>query len=142
MLNHVGSAGPIGTNYCTPAVPNSTGSPGVMSAIGNLNIAVNDVTLTADQLPPAQFGYFLTSQTQGAFSPPNSNGVICVVSNIGRYNGNIGTGPSFSLQIDLTSIPVNPPTTVLPGDTWNFQAWYRDVGGTNNFTDAIEIQFL
>jgi hypothetical protein len=30
---------------------------------------------------------------------------------------------------------------VLPGDTWNFQAWYRDVGGTNNSTDGVEITF-
>ena len=23
---------------------------------------------------------------------------------------------------------------LMPGDTWNFQCWYRDIGGTNNFT--------
>ena len=28
-----------------------------------------------------------------------------------------------------------------PGDTLNFQAWYRDVGGTNNFTDAVSVLF-
>ena len=55
----------------------------------------------------------------------------------------IGQGPSFTLQIDLTSMPVNPPVAVLPGDTWNFQAWYRDnnLGPTNNFTDAVSVTF-
>ena len=134
-------SGPIGTNYCTPAVPNSTGVPGVISAIGSLLVAANDVTLTAAQLPGGQFGYFLTSQSQGFFMPPGSSGFICLGGNIGRYNGNVGQGPSFSLQIDLTSMPVNPPQAVVPGDTWNFQAWYRDVGNSNNFTDGLSATF-
>ena len=74
--------------------------------------------------------------------PPGSNGYLCLgTANIGRYNGNVGQGPSFSLQLDLTSMPVNPPVAVQPGDTWNFQAWYRDVGNSNNFTDAVSIDF-
>jgi hypothetical protein len=140
-LNGNSCAGGIGTSYCTPAISNSTGMPGVISADGSVSVAANNVTLTADQLP-VNFGYFLTSQTQGLFNPPNSNGFICILGSIGRYNGNVGTGPSFSLQIDLTTIPVNPPVAVAPGETWNFQCWYRDVGNTNNFTDAVEILFL
>ena len=34
-----------------------------------------------------------------------------------------------------------PPVAVQPGDTWNFQAWYRDIGNTNNFTDAVAVTF-
>ena len=48
------------------------------------------------------------------------------------------------LSIDLSAMPMNPPTAVQPGETWNFQAWYRDqVGGqpTSNFTDAVRIQY-
>ncbi len=30
---------------------------------------------------------------------------------------------------------------VLPGETWNFQCWYRDAGGTNNFTDVVSVLF-
>ncbi len=134
------SGGPIGTNYCGP-VPNSTGLPAVMSAFGSQLVSDNDVTLFASQVPPAQFGYFLTSQSQGFFNPPTSWGFVCLSGNIGRYNGNVGTGPSFSLQINLTSMPVNPPVAVQPGDTWNFQAWYRDVASSNNFTDAVSVTF-
>jgi hypothetical protein len=39
-----------------------------------------------------------------------------------------------------------PPvqSSVLPGDTWNFVAWFRDKNPTNtsNFTDGISILFL
>ncbi len=137
----VPDSGPLGNNYCSPAVPNSTGLSGTISAFGSLFVSANDVTLTADQLPPMQFGYFLTSQTQGFFNPPNSNGFICLAGSIGRYNANVGQGPSFSLAIDLTAMPVNPPVAVVPGDTWNFNCWYRDVGNTNNFTDAVSVTF-
>ncbi len=114
-----------------------------MSATGSLNVAANDVTVTASQLPALQFGYFITSQTQGFFQPGGSNGFICLGGNIGRYNqpGSVGQGPVITLQLDLTSIPVNPPQAVLPGDSWNFQCWYRDLGNTNNFTDGLNIQF-
>ena len=30
---------------------------------------------------------------------------------------------------------------IQPGETWNFQAWYRD-SGSNNFTDGLSIGFL
>ena len=81
---------------------------------------------------------------QGFINPPNSNGILCLGGAIGRHNqpGLIGQGPTFSIQLDLTSVPT--PTAfvaVLPGDTWNFTAWYRDAGGTNNFTDAVSVQF-
>ena len=54
---------------------------------------------------------------------------------------NVITGPMGAISIDLTSMPVNPPVAAQPGDTWNFQCWYRDVANTNNFTDAVSILF-
>jgi hypothetical protein len=32
---------------------------------------------------------------------------------------------------------------VLPGDTWSFQAWHRDVNPntTSNFSDTISVTF-
>ena len=134
--------GALGTNYCGPAIPNSTGAPATITAAGSSLVANNDVTLTASGLPPGEFGYFLTSQTQGFFNPPGSNGFICLGGNIGRYNqpANVGQGPSFDVLIDLTSIPINPPHAVQPGESWNFQCWYRDLGG-NNFTEGLAILF-
>ncbi|MCP3915997.1 MAG: hypothetical protein GY711_10615 [bacterium] len=139
------TGGAIGMSYCGPAIPNSSGQPGLISASGSTLISQNNVTLTAEALPAGQFGYFLAGETQGFFNPPGSQGIICLAGNIGRYNqaANIIQGPMGSITIDLTAIPVNPPTAVASGETWNFQCWYRDNNPTvtSNFTDGISIQF-
>ena len=132
------------TPYCGPANPNSTGAPAVISTRGSMSVANNCLVLAASALPPGQVGYFLASLAPGLFSPPGSAGLLCLGGNIGRFNQppNIGQGPTFSIQIDLTAIP-QPAGIVagVPGDTWNFQCWYRDVGNTNNFTDAVSVTF-
>jgi hypothetical protein len=144
-------AGGPGTSYCTPAVANSTGQPGVISAAGSDVASNNDLTLTATSLPLNAFGFFLTSQTQDLVpNPGGSMGNLCLGGAIGRYVGpgqvlNTGTAGEFALVLDLTQTPT--PTGLVPvaaGETWNFQAWHRDaVGGqaTSNLTDAISITF-
>ena len=83
--------------------------------------------------------------------PGGSQGNLCLGGAIGRYVGpgqikNSGAAGTFDLVLDLASTPT--PTglvQVLPGDTWNFTAWYRDaVSGvaTSNFTDAVSVTFL
>ena len=140
----------IGRNYGT-ALPDSTGQPAEISAFGSVNVADNDVTLVATNLPNSSFGYFLDSQTQGFVSNPgNCQGNLCLGGEIGRYVGlnelqNSGLTGSFEPQLDLTMTPT--PTgfvAIMPGETWHFQAWHRDlVGGvsTSNLTDAISITF-
>ncbi|MCP3920871.1 MAG: hypothetical protein GY711_35535 [bacterium] len=136
----------VGTNYCGPAFPNSTGFPAEISASGSAAAAANNLTLTATGLPVGQFGYFLVSETQGFFNPPGSQGIVCLTANIGRFNqaAQIIQGPSGDLAVDLTALPVNPPHAVQPGETWNFQCWFRDNNPslTSNFTDGISIAFL
>jgi hypothetical protein len=141
----------IGSNYCGPAVLNSTGSSGTISGTGSAVVANNDLTLVASNLPLSSFGYFLTSRTQGNVPQPGgSQGVLCLTGNIGRYVGpgqiqNTGAVGSFDLLLDLTQTPT--PTGIVSiavGETWNFQAWHRDaVGGaaTSNFTDGYEVLF-
>ena len=103
------------------------------------------MTLFAEQVPPGQFGFFLVGRTQGMFIPPGSSGFICLSGDIGRYNqiANIIQGPSGTLQVDLTAVPVNPTSPVVAGETWNFQCWYRDNNPTltNNFTDGVVVTF-
>ena len=82
--------------------------------------------------------------------PGGSQGTLCLGGAIGRYVGpgqivNSGSTGEITLAIDLTQTP--QPTglvSVQPGETWNFQAWYRDaIGGsaTSNFTDGLSITF-
>ena len=54
-----------------------------------------------------------------------------------------GPNGEFTIQVDLTSIPTSPPHSVVAGETWNFQAWFRDKnpGSTSNFTNGVAVTF-
>ena len=142
--------GGLGVSYCT-ANPNSTGVTGDISATGSDQVGLNDLTLTAGDLPANSFGFFLASQTQSQVANPGgSAGNLCLGGAIGRYVGpgqvlNSGSTGAFSLALDLTNTPQPTGTVaVQPGDTWNFTTWHRDaVGGTttSNFTDGLWITF-
>ena len=138
----------IGSNYCTPAVPNSSGAPGAIAAAGSTRATDNDLTLVASSLPTNQFGLFVGSMTQGfTANPGGSAGNLCLGGNLARFNaqvGNSGADGSFRGKIDLRFIPTNPVQPVVAGETWFFQAWFRDVFGgqaSSNFTDGLEIVF-
>ncbi|MEL6431366.1 MAG: hypothetical protein AAFZ87_00855 [Planctomycetota bacterium] len=138
----------IGAPYCT-ALPNSLGVPGSMSAFGKRLTARNDVVLTASDLPPLQFGIFITSRIQALQVLPNG-GSLCLGGQIGRFQNleqifQADGGGRGSLRVDLTAIPQTTWTVaVQPGETWNFQAWYRDPASPStisNFTEGLEITF-
>lgn len=140
-------SGNIGTNYCGPSVPNSSGLSAEIAASGSTNVATNDVLLTASKLPFNQFGMFVNSMSQGTINPPGSQGVLCLSGGIGRYNAFIkNTGPTgeFSLQLDLTQTPTpGGIIAIQPGETWYFSTWFRDSNPTptSNFTDGVGITF-
>lgn len=154
-FTYVLGGGTIGTNYCT-ANANSTGAAAVMAASGSTSVGNNDLVLEASDLPMGSFTFFLTSQVQGLVVGPGgsqggSQGNLCLGGAIGRHVGpgqiqQAGATGEVSLAIDLTLTP--QPTglvSVTAGETWNFQAWYRDTsptGATSNFTDGLEIDFL
>ncbi len=142
-------SGGIGTSYCQ-AETNSTGATGTIAGVGSSLVTANDLTLVASHLPTHQFGIFQTSRTQG-FDPMfggTSNGNLCLGGVLGSYAmppqiQYSGTGGTFSLTVDLSALPEGAVTVAaVAGDTWNFQAWYRDsVGLGSNFTDGVSITF-
>ncbi len=146
VVRTVGSE-PVGTAYCGPANLNSAGFSAVISGVGSPVAAANDLTLTARQLPPGKVGYFLASQTQAFVPfPPGSQGNLCLGGTIARFAGQIqssGSAGEISIPVDLTSIPTTPPHTVVAGETWNFQLWYRDKNptSTSNFSDGLSISY-
>ncbi|MCP3915845.1 MAG: hypothetical protein GY711_09835 [bacterium] len=150
MLPVVDGGPAIGTAYCSPNVSNSTGQPGTLAAYGSSVVADQNVALLASSLPPNQFGYFLASPTQGFIpNPGGSVGNFClgVGDFLGRYNGmvrNTGAAGQAALIVDLTGVPIAiapGSIAIQPGNSWNWQMWYRDIGNTNNFTDAVNIVF-
>jgi len=140
----------IGTTYCSPAVGNSTGLAGEVTLLGSELIVLNQFFVSARQLPPSSFGFFIASTVPGSINPvPNSQGTLCVIGDVGRGVGggifNAGLEGAHIGYANLLSMPQpNGPIAVLAGETWHFQAWYRDaVGGqtTSNFTDAVAVTF-
>jgi probable HAF family extracellular repeat protein len=140
----------ISDRYCAPAVPNSTGCGAYVTAHGSGSASITDLRLSTGSLPPGSAGYFLTSTVQGSVFPvPGSQGRLCLGGAIGRIAGPgqvFVAGASGRGSVDLTSGTLPTPTgtaTVLVGDTWNFQAWYRDAnpGATSNFSDAVSVTF-
>ena len=119
----------------------------MIEACGSSEVADNYVVIRGTDLPANQFGYFLASETQGfKANPGGSQGNLCLAGNCGRFSQQVqstGAAGSFTIQVDLTNIPTNPPQSVMAGQTWNFQAWFRDnnPGPTSNFTDGVSITF-
>ncbi len=137
---------PLGVTTCS-GVPNSTGVPGHLQVTGSLKASVSALELWADDLPRLQFGMFLIGSDPGFVSGPGgSQGNLCLGGNIGRFKQSLaGTGLSGELHhtVDTKALPLPPPAEILPGETWYFQAWYRDVNptATSNFTDTVAVTF-
>ncbi|MDF1839241.1 MAG: FG-GAP-like repeat-containing protein, partial [Planctomycetota bacterium] len=141
----------LGTSYCSPSVPNSSGSSAVITGTGSPVAADNNLTLLAEDLPLNQFGYFLVSTAPGLIATPGgSQGNLCFGGPFGRFNqgmqvGFSGMTGSIDLAVDLTAIPTTgAPVATMAGDTWYFTAWFRDTvagSSTSNFTDGLEVSF-
>ncbi len=73
-------------------------------------------------------------------------GTLCVGGTVARFQhlaGQTDAGGSLRHWIDLERMPPPLGTVVQPGETWNFQVWYRDMnpGPTSNFTNGLSITF-
>ena len=143
----IGAFGP-GSFVCSPAIPNSTGTPAYINGTGNATLAANALGLDARGLPLNTFGFFLVSSAQGnVLNPGGSQGRLCLGGAIGRYQNAVqssGNTGWIALAIDSTQLPTpTGPVAAGIGETWTFQAWYRDTNPnpTSNFSDALAITF-
>lgn len=139
--------GGLGTPYCA-ASPNSTGLAGATGATGSIVAPNDDVTLTVRDLPAGQFGIFAVSRIAGNL--PVGGGILCLGGSIGRFDapGQIfqaDASGAADVPIALGAIPLGTGTVpVLPGETWHFQAWHRDIVGgsaTSNFALPTRVTF-
>lgn len=140
----------IGSSYCT-VTANSTGQISLVTANGSPLVAANNLTLNAIQLPPNRFGYFLSSTAQGFFPlAGGSLGNLCLNGSVGRYTSslfNTGAAGTAAQVVDPSAIPnaSATPSMAMPGESYSFQAWHRDVVGgipASNFTEPVEVTFL
>lgn len=127
---------------------NSTGAAGQITATGTFLAGGLPLTLTGTSVPANQFGLLFTSRSPGdVFPVPNSQGRICLGGTIGRFNSlvtNSGPAGVLSMAVDTNALPQGAGTVpALPGETWYFQMWFRDVnpGVTSNFTNRVGVTF-
>lgn len=133
---------PVFPGYCS-ANPNSTGQAATIAATGSSRVEDNDLVLSATQLPQSQFGYFLMSQSTD-FVPGfgGSDGILCLGGPQIRFSKDVlnsGSQGEMSLVVDNQDLPSG--ANFLPGDTWFFQLWYRDVGNTSNTSAGVQVDF-
>jgi FG-GAP repeat len=132
-----------GTLFCNPAATNSFGWSARLFAYGWEQAERNDFYLRVEKVPYERPGFFLASLTRD-FVPfaGGGDGNLCLGGDIVRRLGGllVSKNPGmFEAKIDLTQLPA------LPGERWNFQAWYRDGPSfpytSSNFSDARSIVF-
>ncbi|QDV07237.1 hypothetical protein Poly30_27560 [Planctomycetes bacterium Poly30] len=156
-LSEPGQAGPTygvvlvdlaeGVEYCSPAAPNSTGSAAAMTANAPRVAAGEPLGLVAHGLPASSMGYFLVAPAPGfTVGAGGGQGTLCLSQPIGRFLPQaMGTGPGgfLSATVDTNALPLTPNQAVLAGETWYFQAWYRDLNPTltSNISSAIAVTF-
>ncbi len=156
-------------NFCYPASVNSTGNP--VTIWGNFGTGVgSDLRLYATDGPDTEFGYFLVGTAPETANPlPISNGFLCLSTTggnaFGRYNVNgsplnsigvfdasgdlvnaVGTSTDANMEgYDVPStIPLGANPTIMSGETWYFQLWYRDGAtgtGNSNLSNGLAVLF-
>lgn len=138
----------VGVPFCDPAPANSTGSPGVLTVLGEADASADNAALYLADLPGNTFALALNSRARG-FIPmlAGGQGNLCLDGAIGRYNSRIiltnaaGTG---SLQLHPSGTPTpSGQVAIMAGEIWNFQTWYRDSNpsATSNLTNAVAVTF-
>jgi hypothetical protein len=138
----------VSPSYCQGAL-NSSGEGGSIYAIGSPVLSQNNLTLRAIDLPPLQWSYFIMSESQASIPTfGGSQGTLCLGAPIVRFKmGGTGqvaqttAGGTRTFLLDFQGLPQS--VTFLPGDTWNFQLWFRDVNQfwPSNTTDGVTVMF-
>ncbi len=129
----------VGDTYCQ-STPNSEGAPALLASVGSASVAANELLLTAAPVPKVASGIFFLGPLQ--VNQSFGNGTRCVGGSILRLAPVIADYHVLSRRADLTVPPL--AGNVVPGSTWNVQAWFRDVpagGAYFNTSSAISIVF-
>lgn len=120
------------------SLPNSTGMTGVLEATGSLDLAGNSLDLVASQLPPGQV--ILPILSASTASLPIGSGTLCLGTPLLRFTDDLLIANNSGRATFDPDLQVLPQGTVFQsGQTWWFQLWHRDLGGTSNFTASLGI---
>jgi len=129
---------------------NSTGLGARLEAEGGSSVTTDDLTFVVTQLPANTTVLMLMAQNTSRL--PFGDGRICIagLSKIFRLPPALNSGPHGTVTggpgyVALTQTPLVPvPGGIQAGDTWNFQAFYRDVVGCAGFniSNGVSVTFV
>jgi ComEC/Rec2-related protein len=130
---------PLPTNYCVTSPNSADPSGATMGWSGTNFVSSNNFVLLAFGCPPDKTAIFFYGQ--GQTNLPYGNGRRCVAAPLFRLP--VITSDLFGdlqLSLNLNALPPGGPITA--GQTWNFQAYYRDPaagGAMFNATDGLRV---
>jgi plastocyanin len=118
---------------------------GRLLASGSSSVAADDLVLRTDLLPPNRACLYFRGTSQLG-QTPMGEGWRCIGGPLLRFgaqvsspNGVLALGPGIVASTASSSAPI------LAGQTWYFQAWYRDPGGacgdSTNVSNGYELPF-
>jgi len=135
-------------SYCATS-PNSVGPGAILGSSGGPSLAADTFTLEVAGAVPVEFGLFFYGAAQ--VEVPFGDGLLCVgAGGIGLFRLNppllASAEGAAARRVDFGAPPAGSgPGRILPGESWNFQFWYRDphrAGGSGfNTSDAVQATF-
>ncbi len=99
------------------------------------------LVLTSAGMTGGIVGYANVSDGQGVINdPPGAVGNLCLAggTGLGRYTGDLVFGTEGTTDLIAYGPIPGFGGVYAPGQTWNFQTWYR-VNGGSRFTDATTV---
>jgi len=113
-----------------------------ISAEGTVSISVDELTISALQCPPINSGLFVSGSILATPGVPIFDGLFCVSGNTRRYRG---LPQNDGVVNDTGFVAQAGPGYFIPGGTFFFQYWSRDVfqpspcGAGANFSPALAV---
>lgn len=129
-----------------PGAPHGAGHPALVRAAGSGRAADAPLLLAVEGAPPLTYGIFLCSPLPGHVpGAGGGTGTLCLGGGIGRFDA-----PAEIWQADhaggawrvvsLDELPTpGLPHAAVAGETWHFQAWFRD-GASTGFSSSLAVE--
>lgn len=138
---------PCGNADTAAGCLNVAGTGALLSGCGSTSVSVDDLVLTTSGMTPGTFA--LTFMGSGVIFPASiGNGILCLAGPLFRFPPFATGSGTGSIGPGLASYTVanNPPAgQITAGSTWNFQTYYRDIGGPCgaffNLSSALGVLF-
>jgi hypothetical protein len=130
---------------------NSTGQGAILAACGSGSVVTDDLELEVTHCPPNKLTLLFMGPGQSTIAYADGLRTVSALHGVGTYRyggqsansqGSAVRGPGLVAQSH--GFPQNGGH-IQPGQTWNFQIWYRDPHGPclggSNFSNGVDVVF-